>query len=199
MTSSVTSPWANHNCPPLGERNVDRGSEFATYRFLADTAVPAPEVYAVVDDSEAASPARAGYILMEKLAGKPCSWWSKNEAEKEYFTRQLADCYISLAEHPFDKLGRLQISPETGLPTVGPAFFDYGQDGTLIPFGPFSSSNAYYKALISYRMGLIYTGEIAASAPSHQYLVYKTLLDNLPPEDSGPFFLRHVDSRDANF
>jgi hypothetical protein len=69
----------------------------------------------------------------------------------------------------------------------------------LIPFGPFNHSNDYYRALIQNRIQLIKSGEIASSTPLDQYLVYMSLLDSLPPDESGSFFLRHVDSRDANF
>lgn len=86
-----------------------------------------------------------------------------------------------------------------GLLEVGPAFFDYDSKGNLIPFGPFDLSNDYYTTLIHNRIQLIKTGEIAPSAPLDQYLVYMSLLDCLPPNESGPFFLHHVDSRDANF
>lgn len=86
-----------------------------------------------------------------------------------------------------------------GLPEAGPAFFDYSSNGNLIPFGSFSHSNDYYTAIIRQRIQLIETGEIASSAPLDQYLVYMSLLDSLPPNESGPFFLRHIDSRDANF
>ncbi|KAF4634554.1 hypothetical protein G7Y89_g3551 [Cudoniella acicularis] len=119
----------NHNEPPPQERNFDRRSEFATYRFLARTAVPVPEVYDCADDDDPTNLIGAGYILLEKLEGKPLAW---HEASEQ-------------------------------------------------------------------RIQLIKTGEIASSAPLDQYLVYMSLLDSLPPNESGPFFLRHVDSRDANF
>lgn len=84
------------------------------------------------------NPVGAGYILLEKLSGKPLAW---HEA------RQLADIYTNLEQHPFDKLGRLQLL-STGLPEVGPALFDYGSSGNLIPFGLFSHSNDYYTVMI---------------------------------------------------
>jgi hypothetical protein len=110
----------------------------------------------------------------------------------------LAGIYAQLEKHPLGALGRLQPS-STGQPEVGPAFFDYDSIGRLVPFGPFDDMNDYYKALIQHKIGLIKTGEIAPSAPLDQYLVYRSLLDRLPRNEQGPFFLRHVDSRDANF
>ncbi|KAI8626977.1 hypothetical protein F5Y19DRAFT_184489 [Xylariaceae sp. FL1651] len=82
---------------------------------------------------------------------------------------------------------------------AGPAFFDYDSNGNLIPFGPFSYSNDCYRALIEQKIRLIKNGKIATSAPLDQYLVYMSLLDSLSPNESGPFSIRHVDSRDANF
>lgn len=61
----------NHSAPPLQERNFDRRSEFATYCFLAKTAVPVPEVYDCADDNDPANLVGAGYILFKKLPGKP--------------------------------------------------------------------------------------------------------------------------------
>ncbi|KAH9904425.1 hypothetical protein F4778DRAFT_732416 [Xylariomycetidae sp. FL2044] len=188
----------NHNTPPLQERNFDRRSEFATYRFLAGTNIPVPEVYDCADDEDPLNPVGAGYILLEKLPGKPLEWYRASEVQKTKFCRQFADIYATMKQHPLDKLGRLQLS-STGLPEVGPAFFDYDSDGNLIPFGPFSQSSEYYDALIRQKTQLARTGEVATSAPLYQYLICMSLLDSLPPNESGPFFLRHVDSRDANF
>ncbi|KAI9742796.1 MAG: hypothetical protein M1818_003525 [Claussenomyces sp. TS43310] len=75
----------NHNEPPLHERSFDRRSEFATYRVLAKTAVPVPAVYDVADDGDSMNPVGAGYILLEKLLGKPLAWYKANQAQKEPF------------------------------------------------------------------------------------------------------------------
>src|SRR5438045_2070128 len=127
------------------------------------------------------------------------TWNDATATQKENFFQQLADIYINLEQHPFKQLGRLQISLCPEVPEIASAFFGYDCNGKLIPFGSFSQSNDYYTALIEERTSLIKTGEIATSAPIEQYLVYKTLLDHLPPNSSGPFFLHHIDSRDANF
>ncbi|KAJ8109021.1 hypothetical protein ONZ43_g6252 [Nemania bipapillata] len=190
----------NHNEPPLQERNFDRRSEFATYRFLENTAVPAPEAYDYADDGDPENLVGAGYILLEKLAGKPLVWREANEVQKDKFTRQLADIHVELERHPLDKLGRLQLSPK-GLPEVGPAFFDYDLDGNLIPFGPFYEVWDYYGPSVHQKIKLMKskTGEVATSTAEDQERVYWSLLEPLPPNACSPFFLRHVDSRDANF
>ncbi|KAJ4315182.1 hypothetical protein N0V84_008516 [Fusarium piperis] len=190
----------NHNAPPVEERNFDRRSEFATYRFLAEAAVPVPRVYDYADDEDPSNAVGAGYILVEKLAGKPLAWHEADHVQREKFMRQLADIYTQLEKHPLGALGRLQPSSSSaGQPEVGPAFFDYDSSGRAVPFGPFDNMDDYYKALIQHKIGLIKTGEIAPSAPLDQYLVYRSLLDRLPRSEQGPFFLRHVDSRDVNF
>jgi len=191
----------NHNAPPLQERNFDRRSEFATYRSLAGTSIPVSQVYDFADDEDPANPVGAGYILLEKLPGKPMTWYNATEVQKESFSRQLADIYIDLEQHPFDVLGRLHPIATTRQPEVGPAFFDYNPNGELLSFGPFKHSSDYYTALIERRINLIKSGEISTSAPVDLYLVYKTLLDHAPQQEepAPPFFLRHVDSRDANF
>ncbi|KAI0536799.1 hypothetical protein GGR58DRAFT_514303 [Xylaria digitata] len=170
----------NHNEPPLQERNFDRRSEFATYCFLARTAVPVPRVYDCADDDDPMNLVGAGYILLEKLAGKPLAWHEASEVQKEKFSRQLAEIYTNLEQHPLNGIGRLQLS-SMGLPEAGPAFFDYDSNGNLIPFGPFSHSNDYYTALIQQKIQLVKTGEVATSAPLDQYLVYMNA--NFPVDD----------------
>jgi hypothetical protein len=190
----------NHNAPPVDERNFDRRSEFATYRFLAEAGVPVPRVYDCADDEDPSNTVGAGYILAERLEGRPLAWHEVDQARREKVMRQLAGIYAQLEKHPLGALGRLQpSSSSTGQPEIGPAFFDYDSSGRSVPFGPFDRMDDYYKALIQHRIELIKTGEIASSAPLDQYLVYRSLLDHLPRDEQGPFFLRHVDSRDANF
>ncbi|PVH90461.1 hypothetical protein DM02DRAFT_665053 [Periconia macrospinosa] len=64
----------NHNAPLVEERNFDRCSEFSTYRFLAEADVPVPRVYDYANDEDLTNAVGAGYILVEKLAGKPLAW-----------------------------------------------------------------------------------------------------------------------------
>ncbi|KAG6065928.1 hypothetical protein E4U32_006765 [Claviceps aff. humidiphila group G2b] len=108
--------------------------------------------------------------------------------------------HTHMEKHPLGAIGRLQPSSSSaGQSEVGPAFFDYDSSGRAVPFGPFNNTDDYYKAFMQQKIDLIKTGEIAPSAPLDQYLVYKSLLDRLPRSEQGPFFLRHVDSRDVNF
>ncbi|KAG6091688.1 hypothetical protein E4U30_006409 [Claviceps sp. LM220 group G6] len=165
----------NHNAPPVEERNFDRRSEFATYRFLAEAAIPFPRVYDYgdADDEDPSNAVGAGYILVERLAGKPLAWHEADQRQKEKFMRQLADIYTHLEKHPLGAIGRLQPSSSSaGQSEVGPAFFDYDSSGRTVPFGPFDNTDDYYKALIQQKIDLIKTGEIASSAPLDQYLIW---------------------------
>jgi hypothetical protein len=134
---------------------------------------------------------------MEKLPGKPMAWHRATTAQKNYFSRQLADIYLQIHQIPFHAIGCLQLSSD-GLPEAGPAFFDYSFPDP-VSVGPFKQSHSYFEAKIKHQISLIRSGEIGTTAPTDLYLVYMTMLNNLPPNDVGPFFLRHTDSRDVNF
>ncbi|KAI9829013.1 MAG: hypothetical protein M1832_000036 [Thelocarpon impressellum] len=194
----------NHNYPPLKERNFDRRSEFAVYRFLATTSVPAPEAFAMADDDDPTNPVGAGYILLDKVPGKAMEWHEATDAQKDHFFRQLADAYVELERHPFPAVGRLTVFSPTpvadDLPAVGTALFDYEASGKPIPLGPFRTSRQYYEAWIVRQMKLLGDGQLGCSVPADLYLVYRTLLEHLPEHDEAErLYLRHVDSRDANF
>ena len=71
-------------------------SEAATYRFLSSrTKIPMPEVHDYAIDSPS-NPIGVGYILMDKLAGKPLSACNLNNEYRKHVIMQLADVYIAL-------------------------------------------------------------------------------------------------------
>lgn len=53
----------NRNEALLEEKTLDRRSEFAAYKFLANTATPVPHDYNIADDSDPQKLVRGGYIL----------------------------------------------------------------------------------------------------------------------------------------
>lgn len=190
----------NHWNPPTEERNFDRRSEYATYCYLAQASIPVPKVFDIADDNDPDNPVGVGYILLEKMPGHPMCWEAANESRKNKVCEQLADIYTKLEKQPLDKIGRLQ--PSFSNPTsfeVGPAFFTYDQNGNATAIGPFNTSNEYYTAILNYRIHLVDTRQLILPAPMGRFLVFKTLLENLPSNDTGPFYLRHADSRDVNF
>ena len=87
----------------------------------------------------------------------------------------------------------------SGLLEVGPAFFEYSIAGEAVPLGPFKHTSDYYKARIEQHISLLQNGELTSPNPVDAYLVYMTLLSNLPRNDSNPRYIQHLDSRDANF
>lgn len=190
----------NHNNPPVEERNFNRRSEYATYSFLRKSSVPVPKVFEVADDNDPNNPVGSGYILLEKIPGGPMDWVEATDSQKNKVCEQLADIYSKLEKQPLDKIGLLQPSSSGSTSfEVGPAFFEYDHDGKATPIGPFRTSDEYYTAVINHQINQVKTRERAASAATDQYLIFKTLLDNLPNNETGPFYLRHIDSRDANF
>ena len=193
----------NHTDVPLEEKNFDRRSEFATYRFLGRTSVPALEAYEYADDGDASNAVGAGYILFEKLFGKPMPWYDAREDRKVRFSPQRADIYVELARYPFGQLGRLRPGSMTEAPEVGPAFFDYDPTRKPVARGPFEHPDDYYQAIVERGIHLMKTRQMAISAPVDLYLVYRALLDHLPSQDSheqgSPFFLQHVGTRSDNF
>jgi hypothetical protein len=96
-------------------------------------------VYGYAGDDDPMNLVGAGYILLEKLAGKPSAWHEANEVQKEMFSRQLAEIYTSLEQHSLNGLGRLlRTALVYGAARSRTSFFDYDWSGNLIPFGPFS-------------------------------------------------------------
>ncbi|KAI9675960.1 MAG: hypothetical protein M1829_003198 [Trizodia sp. TS-e1964] len=158
-------------------------------------------VYDVADDCDPTNAVRAGYLFLEKLPGRPATWYNATERQKETFLWHLAakDIYIGLQQLPLDMIGRLHMAPGLALPKVGPAFFKYSTAGEAEPLRPFKHTSDYYKARIEHCINLLQNGEITAPDPVDAYLVYMTLLSNLPTNDSNPRYLNHLDSRDANF
>jgi hypothetical protein len=94
----------NHNEPPRQERNFDRRSEFATYRFLSNAKIPVPEVFDYADDDDSMNLVGAGYLLLEKLPGAPLAWYKASDTQKEFFlppaSRDLCKSIIVSSEWP---------------------------------------------------------------------------------------------------
>lgn len=131
------------------------------------------------------------------------TWYDATKDQKQRFSRQLADIYVELDRHPFEKLGHLQPGSMAEASGIGPTFFDYDSTGTLVAHGPFEQFDDYSKALVERGIRLIKARQMAISAPVDMYVVYWALLDHIPSqnlhEQGPPFFLQHVDTRPDNF
>lgn len=207
------------NHPRQRQINYIRRSEYATYAALARTTVPAPKVFGVADDGDPRNRVGPGYILIEKLLGSPLPLGDldgKHEddlpRQDEALYQQFADIYIALLKMSFDRIGTLQLST-LGEVEVGAAYFEYSPAGEATPRGPFSTTDEAYKDMIRMSMKVLREEEEAAGAArsrrredgfrfTHErldsYLALRTLLDHLPPNDHGPFYLRHCNLHGGN-
>ncbi|KAK6948381.1 hypothetical protein Daesc_010147 [Daldinia eschscholtzii] len=84
--------------PPLEARDYILRSEAATMTFLQKhTRIPSPRIYDWACESDPSNPlGRAGYILMEKMEGKPLDWQGTTELQKETTTGRLNPFHSSL-------------------------------------------------------------------------------------------------------
>jgi hypothetical protein len=192
------------NRPSVAKVNFDRLSEVSVYRLLRQTTIPVPAVYDFALDGSEDNPVGAGYILLQKLAGRPMNWTEASTEQKNYIFRQLRDIYLEIEKIPQISIGRPTISDNQAHDIhVGPSFFEYDANRRSIPRGPFPTSFEWYKASINHRRDLILGGEIAVRDRSDALLVNSYLFNCIhrvvDPIYSSNTFLKHVDSRDCNF
>jgi hypothetical protein len=195
------------NRPHTEKINFDRLSEVAVYSHLKQTTIPVPTVYDFADDGNPNNVVGVGYILMKKLPGHPMDWSEASTKQKRHIFRQLKDFYLQIEKIPLKRIGRplLPNDKNPGHGTqVGLSFFDYDEQSRCIPRGPFSTASEWYQACLNHRKGLILSGEIASCAPDDAIMVNRYLSDNISrvvdsSTASGPFYLKHPDSRDCNF
>ncbi|KAI9757506.1 MAG: hypothetical protein M4579_003419 [Chaenotheca gracillima] len=195
----------NASTPPAPVRDYMIQSEAATYSFLARTKVPAPRVFEVVLGAD--NLVGAGYILMEKIPGKPLTSIPKSPEQKRKVLGQLASVYAELEKHPFPAIGSLD---EIGTDHVGPLASELLADlNETRPnlLGSFSTSAAYYEAMITRVLGLITSGQLYPLWAVDAFLIHRFLLDlvpqlslptSAPTEGHGSreeHFLRHADDK----
>ena len=193
------------NRPSRERVNFDRLSEVATYQLLRTTTIPVPRVFDFASD-DPDNEVGAGYILFEKIPGHPMNWSLATPEQKSHVFDQLIDIYLQLEDLPMPAIGRPVFESQTksGV-AVGPAFFDYDAKGASVPCGPYSTTLDWYTALLNHRALLIDRGEFGTAAPHDALLANRHLYSCLRAGivenefNFGPFFLRHVDTRDVNF
>jgi hypothetical protein len=180
-------------------------SEVATYQLLRNTTIPIPRVFEFACEGNA-NGVGVGYILMEKMPGHTMDWSHATQQQKKHICGQLVDIYLQLEKLQMPYIGRPVFETHTpGQIVVGPAFFDYDANGTCVHHGPFSTSIEWYRAFLSHQKGLAERGEIATSATNNALLAYRYLDDCLNSDvvdenyNSGPFYLKHPDTREDNF
>ncbi|KAI1084063.1 hypothetical protein F5B20DRAFT_364631 [Whalleya microplaca] len=179
-------------------------SEVATMEFLASrTKIPVPRVYdwSCAKDADGVDGVGVGYILMEKIDGKPFDWNAATEAQKQKVMEQLVDIFIELERHPFDKLGSLMPVSEGSNPDIQglstSRLYRPNSGGT---FGPFFSSREEAEKTVNYCLDMVASGEMGIHNPVDEYLmrlyrleVLDRLLDGRETDEK--FYLKHPDEK----
>lgn len=145
---------------------------------------------------------------MDYMPGNVLNWSSLHKRGKKKVISQLADIYIELQKHEFDRMGCLD---QVGAPHIGSfareCLTDFqGPSKGMQAMGPFSHVQDYYKACVSLLLDLIHRGEIYTDRPVEAFLMYIFLFNLIPQiyppslegeeeEASGKFYLRHADDK----
>ncbi|KAF7553447.1 hypothetical protein G7046_g7099 [Stylonectria norvegica] len=191
---------ARTSSPTLEVREWILRSEAATMMYLQQhTSIPTPKVFAWASETDPKNRLGVGYILMEKLDGKPLDWQAATVEQREKIMQQVADIYLEIEKHPFDAVGSLVSSAGDIYEIQGLAQQSTFQAG-IGPLGPFSSSLKGTRAILEAYLEMIASGEIDSFSPVDIYLAHRFRLDIVdgPWEDdpSGvQFFLRHPDDK----
>lgn len=82
------------NHPSIEKVNFDRLSEVSVYRLLRQTIIPVPAVYDFALDGSEDNSIGVGYILLQKLTGRPMNWGEASTEQKNRIFRQLRDIYV---------------------------------------------------------------------------------------------------------
>ncbi|KAJ4298688.1 hypothetical protein N0V88_003720 [Collariella sp. IMI 366227] len=179
--------------PPKAIGDYDLRSEAATILFLqSQTRVPVPQVFGWAAATDPDNDVGVGYILMEKLVGKPVHWPQLSASEKEKVMQQLADVYLEIERHPFDR------DPTKFGGIAFPPMFVEGR-----PLGPFSSSAEAARAIVKSYTDKVWNGEIGVNNVEDILLAHRfrfDLIDDVWPENGQQpggetFYLRHTDDK----
>ncbi|KAI0452019.1 hypothetical protein F5B21DRAFT_484857 [Xylaria acuta] len=194
---------ANISSPPLEARDYILQSEAATMGFIQDhTSIPSPKIYDWACESDPSNPlGQVGYILMEKMPGRPLDWQMATPSQKEKIMQQLVDIFLEIEKHPFDAVGSIIVSNNSSsfeIRGIARHVTYYG--GTEEPLGPFSSSLEAARSVIKLYLAMIASDEIDAAYPIDVYLVHRfrlELLDDIGKDilSDGKFYLKHPDDK----
>jgi hypothetical protein len=122
-----------------------------------------------------------GYILMEKMEGKPLDWHQLTGEQKDKVLKQLVDMFLELERHPSDRIGSIMSpkSDNTHFEVQGIAHhstFDIAEAGGQ-PLGPFDSSVAAARTVVEYYLDMIARGEIGVDYLEEISLAHRFRLD----------------------
>ncbi|POR35275.1 Uncharacterized protein TPAR_04528 [Tolypocladium paradoxum] len=185
--------------PPREVRDYILRSEAATMIYLQQhTRIPTPRIFDWACESDPRNSLGAGYILMEKLDGKPLDWNGATPDQRERVMQQLVDVFLEIERHPFDAMGSLVSAGDAAeFEVQGLARHATFRMGCGGPLGPFTSSQECSRAILESYLEMIASGEIEACYPVDVYLAHRFRLDivqDLFPS-GGQFFLKHPDDK----
>ena len=180
---------------PLQVRDYLLQSEAATMTYLQkNTKLPTPKIFHWASESDPINILGVSYILMEKMDGEPLDWSSATTEQREKIMQQLADIFLEIDKHPFEKMGSLWGDPSQICGIADPGLFRMTYSS---PLGPFSTSAEGMRAILESYLEMIVTGEIAAINRVDVYLAHKFRLDVLDKvfTSGNKFFLKHPDDK----
>lgn len=191
---------ARTSSPPLEVRNWVLQSEAATMTYLQQhTRIPTPRIFDWACESDPTNQLGVGYILMEKLDGKPLDWQEATPEQKEKVLQQLVVIFLEIEKHPFKAMGSLGFSERDAIDVQGLANQSIYRVGRGPP-GPFSSVLESSQAVLEAYLAMIGSGEIDSGCPVETYLVHQfrqdlvgALLEDLPADNQ--FYLKHPDDK----
>lgn len=199
---------------PMDKMTAKFHSEIATLKFLREkTSVRVPKLIGFgLGDNDIAIP----FIVTQNVEGLPLTlFWSRfgdYARGIELVLDSLAQQYLELLSHRFDKVGSLQLTPdgmgwEVGTSPVSVDQFDASRDGLEIALSkPYASSLDYY--ISQTQMFERYINEQRNSVCDEQDAIKKYLTSELFRRviphfadvrfQNGPFFLFHLDLHATN-
>jgi len=173
-------------------------SEVAIMEFLKTTAVPSPDIHHYQKDSKS-NPVGVSFILMDKLPGKPLNLNLANSFQRRHLLEQLADIYLELERHPFEKMGspvnHKSVSVDIGPYAQVPLF-----ESPERSLGPFTTLKTAYTTILHQQMNLLTSGEVTDLSVEN-YLSLCWRLEALPLLLSShlsanhQFYLKHYDDK----
>lgn len=162
----------NATSPPPHLRDCNFQSEFATMQFLETTAVSTPKVFDFALESQD-NPIGVGYMLVEKMAGKPLRWSLASPDQRKKIVEQLAEIFIELRKYPFEEMDCLSTSSSHRVgPFARKSLTDFN-GSHILPLGPYSSLQEYYTSSIKLILDLVIREEMYSQNPIDAYLIHR--------------------------
>lgn len=186
--------------PPPEVRDGILRSEAAAMTYLQQqTCIPTPRILDWACESDPRNPFGVGYILMEKLDGRPLDWQEATPQQREKVMQQSVDIFLEIEKHPFKAMGSLCFTAEDVIDIQGLAEQSTWQVGKG-PLGPYPSFSERTQAMLESYLAMIASGEIDSSCPVETYLVHRfrqdivgALSEDIPLDDK--FFIKHPDDK----